>query len=73
MLDSDIRRSESLNVFKSKILKFIRPNANSFLNFLNFKVLKLITRLQLGLSHLRDRKFKHSFQDCLNLTCSYGI
>ena len=25
MLDSDIRSSKSLNVFKSKVLKFIRP------------------------------------------------
>ena len=32
----------------------------------------MITRLQLGLSHLRDHKFKHSFQDCLNPICSCG-
>ena len=28
-LDSNIRNSETLNIFKSKILKFIRPTANS--------------------------------------------
>ena len=28
--------------------------------------LKLITRLRLGLTHLRFHKFKHSFQDTLN-------
>ena len=33
----------------------------------------MITRLQLALSHLRDHKFNHSFQDCLNLICSSGI
>ena len=32
----------------------------------------MITRLRVGLSHLRDYKFKHSFQDCLNPTCSRG-
>ena len=32
----------------------------------------MITRLQLGLSHLRDHKFKYSFQDCLNPICSCG-
>ena len=34
---------------------------------------KLITRLRLGLLHLQDHKFKHSFQDCLNPTCRCGI
>ena len=33
----------------------------------------MITRLRLGLSHLRDHKLKHSFQDCLNPICSCGI
>ena len=33
---------------------------------------KLLTRLRLGLSHLREHKFKHSFQDSLNLICSCG-
>ena len=28
-----------------------------------------ITRLCLGLSHLHEHKFKHSFQDCLNPLC----
>ena len=38
----------------------------------NPKGLKLITRLRLGLSHLRFHKFKHSFQDTLNPICNYG-
>ena len=50
--------SESLNVFKSKVLKFIWPKASSFFNYLNAKEVKLITRLRLGLSHVRDHKFK---------------
>ena len=69
----DIRISESLNVFKSRILKFIRPKENSFFNFLNPKGVKLISRLRLGFSHLRDHKFKHSFQDFLNPICSCDI
>ena len=71
--DSDIRSSESLNVFKSKVLKFIRPKTNSFFNCLNPKGVKLITRLPLGLSHLRDHKFKHNFQGFLNPISSCGI
>ena len=30
----------------------------------------MVTKLQLVLNHLRDHKFKHSFQDCLNPVCS---
>ena len=73
MVDSDIWSSESLNFLKNKILKFIRPKVNSFFNCLNPKGVKLITRLRLGLGHLRDHNFKHSFQDCLNPICSCGI
>ena len=63
MLDSNIQSSESSNVFKSRILKFIWPKVNSFLNYLYRKRVKLITGLQLGLSNLQNVKFKHSFQE----------
>ena len=33
---------------------------------------RLLTKLRLGLSHLHERKFKHSFQDCLNPLCFCG-
>ena len=62
-LDWNIRNSESVGFFKSKILKFLRPKPNSIYNCYNPKGIILITRLRLGLSHLREHKFKHSFQD----------
>ena len=34
---------------------------------------KLITRLRLGISHLRELIFKHNFQDKLNPLCSCSI
>ena len=39
----------------------------------NPKGIKLLTILRLGLSHLREHKFKHSFQDTLNTLCSCGL
>ena len=69
-LGSEIRNSSSLNVFKKQLLSFIRPFANSFFKCHNSQGIKLITRLRLGLSHLRKHKFKHSFQDTLNPICS---
>ena len=73
MFDSDIPSSKSLNGLISKVLKFIQPKANSFFHYINPKGVKLITRLRLGTSHLRDHNFKHSFEDCLNPICSSGI
>ena len=34
--------------------------------------MKLLTRLRVGLSHLREHKFKDSFQDTLNPMCNCG-
>ena len=64
-----IRKSKSISIFKTNILKFIRPKPNSVYYCHNPQGIRLLTRLRLGLSHLRKRKFKHSFQDCLNPLC----
>ena len=71
-LDKSVRNSESFSIFKKNILQFIRPSPNSIFNCHNPKGVKLLTRLRLGLSHLRDHKFKHSFQDSLNPICNCG-
>ena len=68
-LDCNIRNSETPNNFKSKILKLIRPTSNSLFGCRNPIGVELLTRLPLGLSHLREHKFKNSFQDPL---CSCG-
>ena len=47
-------------------MNFIRPSPNSFFDCHNPKGITLITRLRLGLSHLREHKFKHRFQDTIN-------
>ena len=44
-----------------------------FLNCHNCTGVKYLTRLRLGLSHLREHKFKHSFQDTLNPFSSCGL
>ena len=71
-LDLNIRNSENLFIFKKKLLKFIRPSGNSIFRCHNPKGIKLLTRLRLGLSHLREHKFKHGFLDSLNPVCSCG-
>ena len=54
---TNIRNSETLYIFKLKKLKFIRPTANSNFGCHNPIGVKLLTRLRLGRSHLRERKF----------------
>ena len=72
-LDHNIKNSNCSNIFRKSILKFIRPSANSFFDCHNPKGIKFITRLRLGLSHLREHKFKHTFRDSLNPFCSCGL
>ena len=57
-LDPNLRNSENFGIFKNNILEFIRPKPNSFFNCCNLKRIRLITRLRLELSHLREHKFK---------------
>ena len=71
-LNIDIWNSSSINVFKKELLKFIRPEPNSTYNINDTKGLKLLTRLQLGLSHLGDHKFRHNLQDCVSPMCYCG-
>ena len=43
---------------------------HSFFDCHNSKEIKLITRLGLGLSHLKEHKVKPSFQNSINLLCN---
>ena len=64
--DCKIRNSGSLSIFEKNLLNFIRPCTNIIFNIHKPYGIKLLTRLRLGLSHLRDHKFRHCFQDTLN-------
>ena len=71
-LDPHIRKSKSISIFKSNILKVIRPKPNNVYYCHNPKAIRLLTKLRLGLSYLHKHKFKHSFQDCFNPFCFCG-
>ena len=70
-LDPHLRKTENFSFFKSNILKFLRPSPNSVYNRHKPRGICLITRLRIGLSHLREDKFKHRFQNTLNPLYSY--
>ena len=60
-LDTTLWDSNSFVDFKNSILKFIRSSPSNVFNCNNYKGLRLITRLCVGMSHLREQKFKHNF------------
>ena len=55
-LSREIRKSLSYEVFKNSLLKFIRLSPNILFNVTDSPGIKLLTRLRLGLSHLREHK-----------------
>ena len=74
-LDINIQNSEFLPVFKKYILSFIEPSHKSVFDIRDNSGLQLLTRLRLGLSHLREHKFIHGFQDTPDpyCTCNHNI
>ena len=72
-LSPKIHKSESYEVFKNTLLKSIRPPLNSLFNVNDSLRINLLTRLRLGLSHLREHKFNHNFQDTINPLCPCSL
>ena len=72
-LDINIRNSESIPLFKCRLLSFIRPVQNNIYNIFDSKGLKFLTRLRLGLSHLNAHRFRDNVQDSLNPLCSCSL
>ena len=72
-LDDNIRNLQSISIFKSKLLSFIRPVQNSVFNIFDPKGLKLLTRLRLGFSNLNDHTLRHTFENCTSPLCSCNL
>ena len=50
--------------------KFTRSSSSLFFDWHNRIGIKYITHIRLGLSHLREHKFKRRFNDTINPTCN---
>ena len=72
-LNPCITNSESLAIFKSRLLSFIHSIQSNVYHIFDPIGLKLLTCLRLGCSHLNKHKFRHNFQDCLNPLCSCSL
>ena len=69
-LGSDIKNNDSYGIFRKKLLAFIRLAGNSMYGIYDPSGVKLISRLRLGFSHLREHKFRHNFADAVNPLCA---
>ena len=58
-LDPTFRNSKSFVVFKNSILTFVKPSPSNVFDCDNG--IRLVTRLRVGISHLREHQFKHNF------------
>ena len=72
-LDSTIRDSESIAIFKKRLLSFVFPIPSNVYNIFDPIVLKFLTHLRLGFSHLIEHRFRHNFQECINPLCSCSL
>ena len=72
-LDPDRRSCLSYESFRKALLNVIRPSENKIFNIHDQVGIKLLTRLWLGLSHLREHKVRHNSEDTLNPLCSCSI
>ena len=57
---------------KQVLIKFIRPNGNTFYSIRDRVGIKLLTKIRVCYSDLRDHRFNHNF-NCPDPTCQCGI
>ena len=60
-LDQSIKSSTSLINFKAKLGSLIRPKANSFYSIRDNSGTKLLSKIRVTFSDLRDHRYNHSF------------
>ena len=53
-------------MFHKKLLTFIRPLENDSYEIYDPLGVRLLNRLRLGFSHIRENTFRHNFADTLN-------
>ena len=58
---------------KSRLLPFSHLVQFNRYNIFDPKGLTFLTHLRLSPSHLNEHRFRHNFQDCLNLLCSCSL
>ena len=69
----NIKCMKSYTAFKNALLNFILSKHVDTFGIYNPTGLQLLTRLQLGFSHLNEHKFRHTFGDFHNPLCKFKL
>ena len=67
-LDESIKISPTFSVFKRELMSLIRPQKRSLFGFHDIEGLRLLTRLRVEFSDLREHRFRRNFQ-CSSPMC----
>ena len=70
-LDDSVKILPSVMCFKDHLNKFIRPKGNSCFSICDKFGIKLLTKIRVDFSDLRDHRFNHNF-NCESPTCFCG-
>ena len=71
-LDPSLRSIDSLSKFKAELIKSLRPPKRSVFKISDIVGVRLLTRLRLGFSHLREHKFRHNVSNSSRCICGDG-
>ena len=66
-------QTSSFDIFRANLIKILQTIPNSIFGIFNAVGCKLITRLWLGLSHLKEHRFNHNFNNCINCLCTCSL
>ena len=68
LLDETIKNSPTISVFKGELVRLVRPSKKSYFGINDIEGIRLLTRLRVHFSDLREHKFRHKFQ-CSSPMC----
>ena len=71
-LEKAVQGSPSISVVKRNLLQIIRPVKNPVYNICDRQSAKILTRLRVKFSPLKEHRFKHYFE-CLSPACICGV
>ena len=67
-LDETTKNSPTISVFKKELVHLVKPTKKSFFGIHDIEGVRLLTRLRVQFSDLREHKFRHKFQ-CSSPMC----
>ena len=71
-LDNSVKSLPSVSCFKNYLNNFIRPKGNCFYGLRDKFGVKLLTKIRVEFSDLRDHRYNHNF-NCASPICSCGL